>query len=186
MNVKHIWFQHGPASGWMDRLASILPHDGLVVNSHYTSEKQRQLENPFRFIIPRRLPIEKILLGTDIEMPSESEKTEFREQLIKTHHLSPDTFIISMLCRIQPWKGVHLLVEALEELQAKTLNRPIHAFIWGEAFNGVQKTYYIPQHKSGLRENDLNKAYVELRKEKMDFIIKNQRWRKSYILVKTR
>lgn len=39
---------------------------------------------------------------------------------------------------------------------------------WGQAFSGVQKTYYIPEHQAGLVENDLNNAYVELRKETMD------------------
>ena len=159
MNVKHIWFQHGPASGWMDKVASLLPHDGLAVNSHYTSQKQRELENSLRFFIPRKIPIEKILLGTDIQKPSDNEVSKYKDELLKKHGVDSSKIIIAMLCRIQPWKGVHILLEALDEI--KDLHPKIHCFIWGDAFGGneyydsLQKTISekkLPATLAGLSE----------------------------------
>ncbi|MCB0378621.1 MAG: glycosyltransferase family 4 protein [Bdellovibrionales bacterium] len=139
LKVKHVWFQHGPASGWMDRLAAILPHQGLIVNSHYTSQKQRDLENPIRHFIPRKIPIEKILLGTQVEPISPSERSVFRSQLIKQYGMDQDTFLIAMLCRIQAWKGIHILLEAIEEMRTKKLP-PFKVIIWGEPFGGQDYT----------------------------------------------
>lgn len=139
MNVKHVWFQHGPVGGWMSRLASILPHTGLIVNSHYTSEQQRKVENPFRFIIPRCLPIEKILLGTEVQPPASDELNSFKSQLFSKYNLSSDTLVISMLCRIQEWKGVHVLLDAIKILQDQ-MDLKFHCFIWGKAFKG--KSYF--------------------------------------------
>ena len=157
MNVKHIWFQHGPASGWMDRVASLLPHNGLAVNSHYTSQKQRELENPIRFFIPRCLPIEKILLGTSIKKPPDDQITSYRSQLLKKHNVDESKIIISMLCRIQPWKGVHVLLDALKEL--KEIHPKIHCFIWGDAFGGND---YFESLKKTISDNSLPATLVGL------------------------
>lgn len=138
MNIPHVWFQHGPASGWMDRIASVLPHNGLIVNSHYTSKKQRELENPVRFLIPREIPIEKLLLGTSITPPSLEEAQDYKAQLLTQYSLAKETIVISMLCRLQTWKGVHVLIEALTLLKKETLDKPYYCFIWGDAFKGTE------------------------------------------------
>lgn len=134
MKTPHVWFQHGPASGWMDRLASLYPHNGLIVNSHYTGKKQRELENPLRFFLPRCNPIEKILLGTDIEEPKESDLNRFKNTMKSKHEIADNTFVASMLCRIQEWKGVHLFLDALKIIKDQNLQRPFIGLVWGEPF----------------------------------------------------
>ncbi len=135
MNIPHVWFQHGPASGWMDRLAALLPHQGLIVNSHFTSSEQRRLENPLRFFVPRKLPIEKILLGTDIIKPSQDKVEIFRNKIMTQLHLkNKDTVFIAMLCRLQEWKGVHILLDAIRKLQDEKITRPFYVLIWGDSF----------------------------------------------------
>ncbi|MCJ8275895.1 MAG: glycosyltransferase family 4 protein [Bdellovibrionales bacterium] len=150
MKVKHIWFQHGPASGWMDRVASILPHNGLAVNSHYTSDRQRSLENPLRFFIPRETPIEKILLGTDIERPDDSTVESFKNETLHKFNIDAQKTIISMLCRIQNWKGLHIFLEAIEQL--KDLHPQIHGVIWGEAFGGSE---YFDSLQNTIKQKNL-------------------------------
>ncbi|MCC6138414.1 MAG: glycosyltransferase, partial [Bdellovibrionaceae bacterium] len=38
----HVWFQHGPVSGWMDKLAYKLPSRAVLYNSKHTYQEQIQ------------------------------------------------------------------------------------------------------------------------------------------------
>ncbi len=140
MQVPHVWFQHGPASGWMDRMAAVLNHQGLIVNSHYTGRRQRQLENPLRFLIPRKNPIEKILLGTDEIEIEKSEVKKFKQSLFQTHNIDGSPLCVGMLCRIQEWKGVHLFIEALDILKSESSLPPFVGLVFGEPFK--DEKYY--------------------------------------------
>jgi len=140
MGIPHVWFQHGPASGWMDRLAAVLPHNGLVVNSHFTGKTQRCLENPMRFFIPRNNPIEKILLGTDEIEFSNDEVENHKKKILTQLEMDSSTTLIGMLCRIQEWKGVHIFLDAIAELNKDKTLPHFCGVIWGEAFKG--KEYY--------------------------------------------
>lgn len=151
LQVPHVWFQHGPASGWMDRVAAVLPHNGLITNSHYTSQKQRELENPVRFFIPRKIPIEKILLGTDPVIVEESTRAQYRCKLLEDHHLPNGTILIAMLCRIQEWKGVHLFLDAIQKLKSESL-LGFYCFVWGDAFKGSQ---YFDRLQTQIKKDDL-------------------------------
>lgn len=152
LKVPHVWFQHGPASGWMDRVAAILPHNGLIVNSHFTSQRQRELENPVRFLIPRQIPIEKILLGTQSLALNSTQRQQHRQQLLQEHGLPDNTIVIAMLCRIQEWKGVHLLLDALAKLKTDNLPSNYFCFIWGDAFGG---STYFDQLKNQITTQQL-------------------------------
>ncbi len=137
MSIKHVWFQHGPPSGWMDRLAALLPNQGIITNSHFTSAEQRRLEAPLRFFISRKLPLEKILLGTDVKKASSAEAQQYRNTLLAQNSITqPSTVLIAILCRLQSLKGVDLLLEALEILKQKKLKNDFFCCIWGEAFKG--------------------------------------------------
>jgi glycosyltransferase involved in cell wall biosynthesis len=161
LNVPHVWFQHGPASGWMDRIAALLPHSGLIVNSHYTGKKQRELENILRFLIPRKIPIEKILLGTEVTPQIEIEVIKFKNNIHEKFALKEGTVIISMLCRLQKWKGVMLLLEAIKRLKNESLTTPFHCLIWGGAFKNEDykksledfiKQHQLPAHLMGVSQ----------------------------------
>lgn len=151
LKVPFVWFQHGPASGWMDRFAGLKYHQGVLFNSLYTKRKQLGLERPFSFFINKHREMLILPLGT--EGPSPSTKTAQRGggphlQFLKSQNLSKDTIIFSMLCRVQKWKGVHLFLEALDHLKKQTV--PYHGFVWGSAFKGLG---YLDQLKSQARKN---------------------------------
>lgn len=161
MGVPHIWFQHGPVGGMMDRVASLLPHKGLIVNSHFTSHQQRRLENPFRLLIPRDNPIEKILLGTDLVKPPQQDTNVYTEKLQSRFEIPKEAVLIGMLCRIQKWKGVHLLIDAAEKLLKKT-SIPFQIVVWGEAFKGQE---YLNSLKAAVKSKSLPVVFPGLLKD---------------------
>ena len=146
LKLPHIWFQHGPASGWMDRVAALLPHATVIVNSDHTARVQSQLEAPVRWLVRRQKPMEKLALGTDITKPPETEVAEFRQKLFAQYNLAADTLVLSMVCRIQSLKGAHIFLQAMEILKNKNLPTPFHGFIWGEAFKGQDYFSGLERH----------------------------------------
>lgn len=125
--ASHIWFQHGPVSGWMDRLAYTLPARAVLYNSEYTlnaqlnANHQPPLERaPTDFVIPLGTP------AMDLE-----ETTAIRSELEKNFKLPPGTIVLSMACRLQRWKGVHIAIEAFRIL-AQDSKRPVAFFIYGD------------------------------------------------------
>ncbi len=158
MGVPHVWFQHSPASGWKDRLAAILPHKGLIVNSHYTGKTQRRIENPIRFLIPRNNPIEKILLGTPIiEIPSAEVQAE-KSRLAQKHNFNTDAFVASMLCRVQERKGLHVFLSALIELKKQNKLANFQALLWGEQTPGNEA--YFGRLNKTIIEHQLPVAFA--------------------------
>ena len=134
----HVWFQHGPTSGWMDQLAAVLYHQGILSNSNFTAEQQQRLEENVRALTPKNRKNQTLHLGTSVSNNPMPDNKEKRSKLLSQHGLPEETKIVSMLCRIQHWKGVHLAVEAFEKL--KESSEKVHLFIWGEAFKGEE--YY--------------------------------------------
>lgn len=146
---KHIWFQHGPASGWLDTVASTLPHSGMMTNSQYTLQAQLDLELSLLPLNKNR----KILvlpLGTPPISSSLEEVNSFKKYLLEKYHLSEKTMIITLLCRIQPWKGVHHLIEAISHIRQFPELRPIHVFIWGEEFKNNNYLKSLKEQAKGL------------------------------------
>jgi len=136
IGVPHVWFQHGPASGWMDQAAAVLPHRLLLTNSRSTTEKQRELERPVDFLVGSRL-LRQIDLGIAEPEFTPSDVNEFRLHLLEKYNLSASACLIGMACRIQEWKGVHDLLKAADILSqsfADVSPAPFYVFIWGEAF----------------------------------------------------
>lgn len=156
----HVWFQHGPASGWQDTLAGILPHQGLITNSKFTTETQICLEKHVSSLIPNRQYLQ-LNLGVSLEQPSEKDRQDFKQQLIQKHHLNSETTIVSMLCRIQDWKGIHHFIDAIAILQKKYSQQQLFAIVWGEPFPGSedyflqlqQKSKNLPLHFAGSIKN---------------------------------
>jgi glycosyltransferase involved in cell wall biosynthesis len=102
--LPHLWFQHGPVGGWMDRLAGKLKNDGILCNSMYTLEQQRKLTPEAKLIF---MP-----LGTPkVEQPKFSER---------------ETLQVVMACRAQRWKGAHLFQEALTNLNDSQISGSLY------------------------------------------------------------
>lgn len=122
---KHVWFQHGPVSGWMDRLAYILPSHAVLFNSKYTLSQQmnvsRQTSSEKDIVLP---------LGTPTIVTEDSENE--RQKTLRHLQLSDGTFIITMACRLQRWKGVHIAISAFSKLHAVS-KRPLAFLIYGDS-----------------------------------------------------
>jgi len=167
--IPHSWFQHGPASGWMDRAAGVLPHDLLFSNSNYTTQKQLELESPLKPFVPKHRKIVKILLGTDDIQATMDKKEQAKRNLLTKLPLSRTPLVISMLCRIQRWKGVHILLEAVSLMKKRnSMPRDLIICLWGEAFKGntyleslkkMVADHQLPVHFMGLT-NDPKSALL--------------------------
>lgn len=163
MNVPHVWFQYYP-SGTLDRLAALTPHNGLVVTSHYAAQKQRDVERSVRWLITRKLPIEKILLGTDLKPLEPARVNAERAKILATLGIDDENnlCLISMLGQIHPRKGIEVLLEALQELKERHPVLNFRALIFGDA-KGQEKyqrklqkwidQHQLPAHFMGLSAN---------------------------------
>ncbi len=152
MGVPHVWFQHGKASGWMDRAAALLYHNGLIVNSHFTGKMQRKLENPVRFLIPRDNPIEKILMGTSEAHWSQEEVEAEKIKWAERGHYDPALPLVGMVCRIEKGKGLHILLDAINELINDSSLPLFQVVVWGEAF---QEQAYLDNLKQQVKNQNL-------------------------------
>jgi len=163
MDVPHVWFQYYP-SGTLDRLAALCPHHGLVVTSHFAAQRQRDFEKSVRWLIQRKLPIEKILLGTDLKPLEPARILAERAKILSSLGIDDENnlCLISMLGQIHPRKGIEVLLTALQELKERHPLLNIRALIFGSAKgqekykNKLQKwidQHQLPAHFMGISEN---------------------------------
>jgi glycosyltransferase involved in cell wall biosynthesis len=103
--VPAIWFQHGlPSGGGIDRVATVLPARGILACSRTTAAAQQQMwpSRPVRVVYPG-VELERFDAGKLGSM------TSARRQL----GLPEDVPIVGIVGRLQRWKGIHVLVEAM-------------------------------------------------------------------------
>lgn len=94
LGVKRIWFQHGPVSGMLDKLASLLPVDVILFNSRYLMAEH--LRANFNFFKSQKLILR---LGVD-------------QDLVRSLNKSSKINVL-MVGRISRSKGFHVVLEAL-------------------------------------------------------------------------
>lgn len=146
--IPHVWFQHGPVTGWMDTLAEILPSKEILFNSKFSQDQQRKLHAFIKsfikwFLIKKQTQSEVISLGTDLKnLPPQPERATLRSKLRQLWNLNERDFVFGIVCRPQPQKGVHLFIEALEKLQKSSLSLPFAAVILGTAAKESEKNDY--------------------------------------------
>jgi glycosyltransferase involved in cell wall biosynthesis len=107
-----VWCQHGMAStrSALDRAATALPARGIVVVSQAVGRAQRALR-------PHR-PVEVVYPGVDLErfdrgrLPSPAGA---RARLA----LPAEGGLVGIVARLQRWKGVHVLIEALPHVMRR-------------------------------------------------------------------
>jgi len=152
LGTPHVWFQHGPAAGWMDRIAAIFPHRLLLTNSQMTTQKQLMLESIVSYLIPKSRLIKQIDLGIGEPRFSPRDVDEFRTHLLTSHNLPPSTCLIGMACRMQKWKGVHHTLKAASLLTHSITkeNSPFYFFIWGDCFDDQGYFDYLKEWANHL------------------------------------
>ena len=107
--VPTAWYQHGIPldKHWIDRMATLLPAVGILTCSQAVADAQAQLS-------PRR-PLRVIYPGVELErfdpglLPS-PQKSKRRLGL------PTEELIIGIVGRLQHWKGIHVLIEAMPEI----------------------------------------------------------------------
>lgn len=112
----------------------------------------KALEKQLEMFIPTNIrpKIETIYLGAEnVELLSQEEIKKFRNELEVEN-----SFMISLIGRINESKGQHLLIEAIKELKRKNLN--VKAYIVGHAMNQE----YLEKLKQNVDEYKLNDFIV--------------------------
>ncbi len=142
----HVWFQHGPASGWMDQVAALLPHQGVLINSDYTLRTQQRLEKNLAVLLSKNRFFEKIDLGTPEPAHSQQESSELRAALLQKHNLPATAVIFSMACRLQKWKGVELLIESVRKVRMQNF----FVMIYGDTFDSEDYVHHLKSSAQGL------------------------------------
>ncbi len=104
--IPSLWYQLGVPSSldWMDRIATMLPACGILACSKAGSEAQTR-------ILPSR-PVRIVYPGADLarfELNRLSPPEEMRRKL----GLPDRGSLIGIVGRLQRWKGMHVLVEAM-------------------------------------------------------------------------
>ena len=104
-NVPSVWYQHGtPQLGWMDQLITLIPASRIITCSHFVARMQGNLwpERPITVIHP----------AVDVHdfapemLPSPSESRRLLD-------LPEDGVLIGLVGRLQRWKGIHVLLDAM-------------------------------------------------------------------------
>jgi glycosyltransferase involved in cell wall biosynthesis len=127
--VPALWCQAGfpePAS-WMDRLASALPAAGVIAVSRDAAEAQRRVN--------ARLPVHLMHPGIDLGAFAPGDDAELR----RTNGIAQDAVLVSLVGRLQPWKGQREFLRAAARIAAG--NARVRFAIVGGAILGWEGGY---------------------------------------------
>jgi glycosyltransferase involved in cell wall biosynthesis len=129
LDVKRVWFQHGPVDGTLDRIASLLPIHHTLFNTKYLQNAHNS------FQIFKNTKNQSITpLGVPYSFTDEQEVQDIRRNYLTGTKNS----LIIMAGRITESKGHHLLLEAIQKMHT-----PIYAhfLIIGNANSEIDKLY---------------------------------------------
>lgn len=120
--IPVLWYQHGVPSGtsWEDNIATRLPARGIFACSKTAIIAQQKL-----------LPIRTnrvVYPCVDLEK-FDGERLDKPSQLKKQLKLPTDRKVIGIVGRLQRWKGMHVVVEAMPRILAQHPN--VHCVIVG-------------------------------------------------------
>jgi glycosyltransferase involved in cell wall biosynthesis len=106
-----VWNQLGTpkAGAWLDRLATALPAAGVIALSRAGMEAQARLwpHRPVRLVYP----------GTDLD-EFDPDRLPDRASVRAKLELPADAPLIGIVARLQRWKGIHLVIEAMPRVLA--------------------------------------------------------------------
>lgn len=113
--IPHLWFQHGPVTGWQDWLAGHLPAKLIFTSSRYTQEQQARLSTTSRHLHTLRLGVFADPSATALHVTDA--RAGLLEKFLRLRH--DVNFLSGMICRVQSQKGVEVWIEALRLLRAE-------------------------------------------------------------------
>ena len=107
--VSAAWYQHGMSldTHWIDRAATRLPAIGILACSQAVADAQARIgpERPLRVVYP----------GVELER-FEPERLPSPLEAKRRLGLPAEGPIIGIVGRLQRWKGMHVLIEAMPEI----------------------------------------------------------------------
>ncbi len=130
INVKKIWFQHGPVGGQLDKIASYIYVDCILFNSRDTLKRHF---DHCRDIFHTKKKIIKLGIKSN----------QYKVEKEVEDLFSDKNFNILSAGRICRWKGQHLLIEAIHELKKNNIPiaSTIKCFIVGGANSAEDQSY---------------------------------------------
>jgi glycosyltransferase involved in cell wall biosynthesis len=131
-----VWWQHMiPEGHWVDRIATALPADAVGAWSRAAADAQR-MTRPHRptFVVHPGTP--------DPGVASAHEREELRLRL----GIPPERWVVTIVGRLQPWKGQDRFIDALTELRSQGAD--VHGLVVGGAAFGRSLGYAhdLPGH----------------------------------------
>lgn len=118
-NVPHVWYQHGPVTGWMDRVSGVLPAERVFVNSEFTRRAQGDLYGMAGKFLEKARPSEVVRIGADWDDGGASTRSDLRAEW----GLGQGDFVAGLIARFQPQKGIELFIEAVSRARARLTSR---------------------------------------------------------------
>ncbi|OFZ26565.1 MAG: hypothetical protein A2381_12615 [Bdellovibrionales bacterium RIFOXYB1_FULL_37_110] len=133
LNLKHIWFQHGPVGGILDYVANFFKPDIIYFNSTFLASEHLKMP------LSKRLKhLHKIIhLGIPLSTPDKKKIEELKLQFKNNKPL------LLSAGRITPSKGYHTIIETMKLLvnDYKTEAPQIHLLIIGNTTYFAEEVY---------------------------------------------
>jgi glycosyltransferase involved in cell wall biosynthesis len=109
LRIPTVWYNVGLSSrfSWIDRWATRLPANAILANSKATSDSQASLR-PIR-------PVTVVYPGVELDRFNSDSLPSVR-QVRERLGLGSDGPVIGTVGRLQRWKGMHLVIEAMPSL----------------------------------------------------------------------
>jgi glycosyltransferase involved in cell wall biosynthesis len=105
--IPALWWQHGiPARRGLDMLVSLVPARRILACSKAAVEAQRRLSGT-------RADVVAVYPGVDLDRLSAAERTRVGRQALG---LPREAVVIGIVARLEPWKGVDVVLKGLREL----------------------------------------------------------------------
>ncbi len=95
LNIKTVWFQHGPVGGWLDKIATIFPVDAILFNSKFLMKEHYK---NYSFSRPR---FGNYITGVGVEIGEEK------------NNLENNKLFFLWAGRIAKIKGTDILINAI-------------------------------------------------------------------------
>jgi glycosyltransferase involved in cell wall biosynthesis len=145
--VPAFWFQHGLPSNrsWIDSFVNRIPAAGSLACSEFVAVAQRRMTP--------RLPVRVVHPATDLESfdPPTLPSPERCREMLALPKAGP---IIGIFGRLQTWKGMHVLIDAVPEILSRypSATAVIVGGVW-ELEAAYEARLHLQAHSLGITEH---------------------------------